>query len=53
MKLSLNHLANYPKVFQQLTGLRVREFEALLDELDIPPNYDFFKNGPGYQALSK
>jgi hypothetical protein len=33
MKLSLNHLANYPKVFQQLTGLRVREFDALLDAL--------------------
>lgn len=33
MKLSLNHLANYPKVFQALTGLRVREFDELLDDL--------------------
>jgi hypothetical protein len=31
MKLTLNHLANYPKVFKALTGLRVREFDELLD----------------------
>jgi len=33
MKLTLNYLATYPKVFQALTGLRVREFDELLDDL--------------------
>jgi len=33
MKLTFNHLANHPKVLKALTGLRVREFDALLDEL--------------------
>jgi hypothetical protein len=37
MKLTLNHLASYPKVLQQLTGLRLREFERLLD--DVTPRY--------------
>ena len=37
MKLTLNHLANYPKVFKALTGLRVREFDELLD--DMTPAY--------------
>jgi hypothetical protein len=37
MKLTYNHLAGYPKVLQALTGLRVREFERLLD--DVLPLY--------------
>lgn len=37
MKLTLNHLMTRPKVFQALTGLRVREFDALLD--DLGPRY--------------
>src|SRR5690349_8765518 len=37
LKLTLNHLAGPPKVLQQLTGLRVRELERLLD--DVTPVY--------------
>lgn len=37
MKLTYNHLAQYPKVLQALTGLRLREFERLLD--DVLPLY--------------
>lgn len=37
MKLTLNHLATHRKVFQALTGLRVREFDELLD--DLSPRY--------------
>jgi hypothetical protein len=33
MKLTLNQLAAHPKVFKALTGLQVREFDHLLDEL--------------------
>jgi len=33
MKLTYNHLANYPKVLKSPTGLGVREFDQLLDEL--------------------
>jgi DDE superfamily endonuclease/Helix-turn-helix of DDE superfamily endonuclease len=37
MKLTYNHLTRYPQVLQSLTGLSVREFERLLD--DVLPLY--------------
>src|SRR3990172_3113456 len=33
MRLTYTYLTRYPKVFQSLTGLRVREFERLLDDV--------------------
>jgi ferredoxin len=42
---------NEPIVLEQTVALTAGEVVDL--RADIPPNYDFFKGGPGYSAIGK